>query len=220
MAETKPKKRKPRPKTGVMELTRAANTSEHAKKHNSPVIGMNGYNLEKGDNAKYMSLNIKLFNMPDIDMTDSKAVADRLTEFFNLYFEYDMKPTVSGMAMALNGHNRHWLGNVVNDRPTGGSGYTANLRPEVASLIKKAYAIMEQLWEQYMTGGKINPVTGIFLAKNNFNYVDKQEHVLTPNVEDKSTYDVQDIRNRYVAPSENPAISTGSTDGSEGGTEG
>lgn len=208
MAETKPKKRRPRSKTGMEEIIRATNNSAHAKKHNSPVIGMNGYDLKEGDNAKFMSLNIKLFNMPDIDMTDPDAVAERLTEYFNLYFEYDMKPTVAGMAMALNGHRRQWLTSVVNDRPIGGAGYHQNLRPEVATLIKKAYTIMEQLWEQYMTGGKINPVTGIFLAKNNFNYVDKQEHVLTPNVEDTSTYNVDEIRNRYVAP----AISTGGTD--------
>jgi hypothetical protein len=32
-----------------------------------------------------------------------------------------------------------------------------------------------------MTNGKINPVSGIFLGKNNFGYQDKQEYVLTPN---------------------------------------
>ena len=31
-----------------------------------------------------------------------------------------------------------------------------------------------------MSSGKINPVTGIFLAKNNFGYQDKQEYVLEP----------------------------------------
>lgn len=208
MSETKPKKRKPRPKTGMMELNRIANTSAKAKQKNSPVIAMNGYDLKEGDNAKFMKVNIQLFNMPDIDMTSSEAVIERLTEYFNLFFENDMKPTVAGMAMALNGHNRHWLSAVANDRPLGGRGQHANLRPEVASIIKKAYNMMEQLWEQYMTSGKVNPVTGIFLAKNHFGYVDKQEHVVTPNVEDTSTYNVDEIRNRYVAP----AISTGGTD--------
>ena len=32
-----------------------------------------------------------------------------------------------------------------------------------------------------MLNGKINPVSGIFLLKNNFGYQDKQEVVLTPN---------------------------------------
>lgn len=32
-----------------------------------------------------------------------------------------------------------------------------------------------------MLNGKINPVSGIFLMKNNFEYQDKSEVVLTPN---------------------------------------
>ncbi len=32
-----------------------------------------------------------------------------------------------------------------------------------------------------MQNGKINPVSGIFLMKNNFGYADKSEVVLTPN---------------------------------------
>jgi hypothetical protein len=32
-----------------------------------------------------------------------------------------------------------------------------------------------------MLNGKINPVSGIFLGKNNFQYVDKQDFVVTPN---------------------------------------
>jgi hypothetical protein len=37
------------------------------------------------------------------------------------------------------------------------------------------------MMEGYMQNGKINPVSGIFLMKNNFGYTDKQEVVLTPN---------------------------------------
>ena len=41
--------------------------------------------------------------------------------------------------------------------------------------------MLEALWEDYMQNGKINPVSGIFLGKNNFGYLDKQEYVVTPN---------------------------------------
>ena len=54
------------------------------------------------------------------------------------------------------------------------------------------------LWENYMQNGKINPVSGIFLGKNNFGYQDKQEHVLTPNVRPDSDYSADDIRKRYT----------------------
>ena len=48
-------------------------------------------------------------------------------------------------------------------------------------LIKKAYQILNMQMENYMQNGKINPVAGIFLMKNNMDYQDKSEVVLTPN---------------------------------------
>lgn len=49
------------------------------------------------------------------------------------------------------------------------------------SIILKAYDLLEELWEDYMLNGKINPVSGIFLGKNLWSYSDRQEMVLTPN---------------------------------------
>lgn len=168
---------------------------------NSPVIGMNGYDLEPGDNTKFLSLNIELFNMPSIDLHDEEAVAKRLEEYFALYAKYDTKPTVAGMAMAL-GMNRRTLIAIVNDYATGGSGYKTALPQEVALVIKKAHYLLENLWENYATNGKINPVTAIFLGKNNFGYQDKTEYVVTPNVH-QDNYDPDSIRQRYLIDSAN-----------------
>lgn len=165
---------------------------------NSPVIGMNGYDLEPGDNSKFLSLNLELFNLPDIDMHDVGAVSQRLNDYFAIYGKYDLKPTVAGMAMALNGMSRRTLWAIANDAPTGGAGYKTALPSEVANAIKKAYKMMENMWENYMTSGKINPVSGIFLGKNNFGYQDKTEYILTPNQQNDSDYDAEDIRKRYL----------------------
>ena len=67
--------------------------------------------------------------------------------------------------------------------------------------IKRAYNYMEILWENYMQNGKINPVSGIFLGKNNFGYQDKTEYVVTPNVNNDSDYNADDIRKRYLTDS-------------------
>lgn len=168
---------------------------------NSPVIGMNGYDLEPGDNTKFLSLNIELFNMPSIDMHDEEAVAKRLEEYFALYAKNDMKPTVAGMAMALNGMNRKTLWGITHDAPIGGRGNYSTLPQNVTHIIKKAYFLLENLWESYATSGKINPVTAIFLAKNNFGYQDKTEYVLTPNTQQDNNYDADDIRSRYLIDS-------------------
>lgn len=169
---------------------------------NSPVIGDNGLMLEKGDNAKIMSINIALFNMQDIDMTNAQAVTGRLGEYFALYEQADLKPTVAGMAIALNGMSRQTLTAIAHDRVTGSTGYKSALPPEVTATIKKAYKMMENMWETYMNSGKINPVSGIFLGKNNYGYQDKTEYVLTPNTQNDSDYDAEDIRQRYLIDSD------------------
>ncbi|MCQ4894932.1 DNA-packaging protein [Anaerotruncus sp. DFI.9.16] len=167
---------------------------------NSPVIGMNGYDLEPGDNTKYLTLNIELFNLEKIDLHDEEAVTRRLEEYFQIYAKYDTKPTVAGMAMAL-GMNRRTLIAIVNDYATGGAGYKTALPHEVALVIKKAYSLLEVLWENYSSNGKINPVMAIFLAKNNYGYQDKTEYVLTPNSQQDSDYDADSIRKRYLIDS-------------------
>jgi hypothetical protein len=57
---------------------------------------------------------------------------------------------------------------------------------------------LEALWEDYMQNGKINPVSGIFLGKNNFGYSDKQEYVLTPNTGEIEQRNVAEIEAKYA----------------------
>ena len=189
--EKKPVKKKGKPRGG-----------------NSPVIGDNGLMLEPGDNAKFMRVNMVLFNMEKIDMTDIDAVQSRINEFFMLYASNDMKPTVAGMAMALNMDRRRlW------EIKTGNKGIsTPDLPPCVQDTIKKAYNLMENLWETYMNSGKVNPVSGIFLGKNNYGYQDKTEYVLTPNQQSDNEYDADSIRERYIAADQQKKLTDGGND--------
>lgn len=193
--EKKPVKKKGKPRGG-----------------NSPVIGMNGYNLEPGDNTKFLTVNMALFNMEKIDMKDVDAVQERLNEYFKLYGQNDMKPTVAGMAIALNGMNRRTLWGIVNDAPLGGRGNLSTLPPPVTNSIKRAYFLLENLWETYMNSGKVNPVSGIFLGKNNYGYQDKTEYVLTPNQQNENEYDADSIRERYIAADQQKKMTDGGND--------
>lgn len=179
---------------------------------NSPVIGDNGMMLQEGDNAKFLSVQMALFQMENIDMENVEEVQKRLSEYFALYASQDMKPTVAGMAIALNGMSRRTLWAIVNDAPTGSSGYKTALPSEVARTIKKAYFLLENLWESYMNSGKVNPVAGIFLGKNNYGYQDKTEYVLTPNTRDESDYSPDEIRERYIAADKDKRLSQGGED--------
>ena len=162
---------------------------------NSPVIGDNGLQVAPGDNTKYLNLGMQLFNLPPIDLKDPEQVNNRLMEFFKIHADADMKPTVSGMGMAL-GLDRRRLWEIKT-----GNAKAYNLPTSVADSIKRAYEYMEILWENYMQNGKINPVSGIFLVKNNFGYQDKTEYVVTPNVNNDSDYNAEDIRARYLTDS-------------------
>ena len=156
-------------------------------------------NVEAGDNTKYVLLGAKLFNLPPIDLNDSQQVNDRLNEFFKIHADADMKPTVSGMGMAL-GLDRRRLWEI----KTGNFGTQkalADLPTLTKDSIKRAYEYMEILWENYMQNGKINPVSGIFLGKNNFGYQDKTEYVVTPNMNNDSDYDPAAIKARYTIDS-------------------
>ena len=164
-------------------------------------------NVAPGDNTKYVLLGAKLFNLPPIDLKDPEQVSNRLNEFFQIHAEADMKPTVSGMGMAL-GLDRRRLWEIKTGAKVGGTTPIDLPTPTLVS-IKRAYEYMEILWENYMQNGKINPVSGIFLGKNNFGYQDKTEYVLTPKVNDDSNYDADDIRKRYLSDSiDSPTLPT------------
>lgn len=165
---------------------------------NSPVIGDNGLQLEKGDNTKYLMVSIELANLPNIDLKDPVQVQERITEYFMIHARADMKPTVAGLGLALNGMDRRRLWEIKTGNKTSS---TPDLPTLTEDAIKKAYKMLENQWENYMNNGKINPVSGIFLAKNNFGYQDKTEYVVTPNVNNDSDYNADDIRKRYLTDS-------------------
>lgn len=191
--ENKPVKKKGKPRGGNNILTDSA------------------LNIDAGDNTKYLSLGMELFNLPAIDLKEPEQVVSRLNEFFEIHARYDMKPTVAGMGMAL-GLDRRRLWEI----KTGNFGTQKSLS-ELPTLtkdsIKKAYNYMEILWENYMQNGKINPVSGIFLGKNNFGYQDKQEMVLTPNTNNEPEYDVEAIKKRLSAPDTTILIEDGEDNG-------
>ena len=71
---------------------------------------------------------------------------------------------------------------------------------------------MENMWETYMNSGKVNPIAGIFLGKNNYGYQDKTEYVLTPNTQSDNDYDADAIRERYLAADQQKRLSDGGED--------
>lgn len=164
---------------------------------NKPSRGRGGKNnfpstqipdTQPGDNTKYLSLALAVRELPRIDISDPEQVRDRIKEYFTLCAEYDMKPTVKGFLNSLRiAKSTLW------------EWKQGNFRAEThQAIILEAYDVLEELWENYMQNGKINPVSGIFLGKNNFGYSDKQEYVVTPNTGGVDSVDVKTIEAKYA----------------------
>lgn len=130
-----------------------------------------GSTSQPGDNSRFVRHALASWNLPPIDISDAKQVADRIELYFHYCVENDRRPQVVGMCNWL-GINRQTLNewkNGVTRRETHGD------------IIKRAYGVIEEMWTDFMLYGKVNPPAGIFLAKNWFNYSDAQEIVVTPN---------------------------------------
>ena len=144
---------------------------------------------DPGDNSRFLRHALATMGMPPIDISDPKQVEERINWYFVHCVENDMKPAVLGLCNAL-GINKDTLLSWRNGE------FRANTHQAIAV---RAHRVLEELWEYYMENGKINPVSGIFLAKNLFGgYSDKQELVLTPNQSKLSDVDPATIEAKYA----------------------
>lgn len=143
---------------------------------------------DPGDNSKYLRHALTIREWPLIDISDPVQVENRINEYFTLCMADDIKPTVKGFLNALRvSKSTLWEWKQGN--------YRAGTHQ---AIICGAYDVLEEMWEHNMMNGKINPVTGIFLGKNNFGYADKQEYVLTPNQGQINPNDIKTIESKYA----------------------
>lgn len=143
---------------------------------------------EPGDNRKYITHSLRLADLPKVSMANTEEVRQRINEYFNICAEDDMKPSVAGLALALDVERSYlWM---LREGVKGKN-------PDVVNLLKKAVLILDNQMVDYMQNGKINPVSGIFLMKNSFGYTDKQEVVITPQSPLGDQKDTKAIEEKY-----------------------
>lgn len=146
---------------------------------------------EPGDNRKYLEHNLKMWNWPQVDMKKPENVLERVTLYFQTCADDDMKPSVAGLALAFGIDRRtlwKWINGIQSD-------FVAS---ESRVALKKAYIILNAQMENYMQNGKINPVAGIFLMKNNMGYQDKQEVVVTPTQQLGEQIPAETLEKKYL----------------------
>ena len=170
------------------------------KKAGNPAMSPDLYQaIDMTVQQNIMQQSLTLMNLPNIDLNDAEQVQERINYYFALVTGNGNRPTVAGLGLALNGMDRKRLWEIRTGNYGNTRGEVAALPKTVTDIIKKAYKTMEELWENYMQTGRINPVSGIFLGKNNFGYQDKQDVVITPN-NPESDYSAKDIADRYALP--------------------
>lgn len=148
------------------------------KRHRPDLANFGQENVEPGDNSRFIREARIAFDggmdrkpLPPIDISDPEQVKHRISEYLDFCEMNDKKP--SPIAMAA------WIGV---SRDTLNSWKRGECRGETHSdTIKKAMVLMEEIWYDMMQNGRINPASGIFLAKNMFGYKDVADVVVTPN---------------------------------------
>ena len=129
-----------------------------------------------------------LWTLDPVDIEDPQAVAERIQLFFEICAKNGKRPTVSSLCLAIGITEttfKNWYHGV----------YRASTHQAVAL---KAKMILESMWEDWMVEGKINPVAGIFLAKNHFEYKNETDivHTTKRSLGDDKTE--EDLRQKYM----------------------
>ena len=120
-------------------------------------------------------------------MENTSEVEQRISDYFRICSEDDIKPSVESLALAFD-VSRFVLYDWLNDR-TGNK-----LNKESKHTLQKAYNLINSYYAHMMNNGKINPVAGIFLLKNNMGYKDTTDYIITANQE--NNIGLSDIVNR------------------------
>lgn len=165
------------------------------RKRNRPDLAKFGEEYtEPGDNSRFVREARIAFDggmerkpLPPIDISDPEQVKRRISEYLDFCELNDKKP--SPIAMAA------WIGV---SRDTLNSWKRGECRSDTHSdMIKKALLLMEEIWYDMMQNGRINPASGIFLAKNMFGYKDVADVVVTPN-NPMQDMNAEDARKRLI----------------------
>ena len=157
------------------------------KKKKGVVAVQENFNGEPGDNTRFLRFALASWDLPPIDISDPEQVRERIGMYFNHCAENDRKPQVVGLCNWL-GISRDTMNSWVRGETRGGTH---------SDIVKRAVSMIEEQWADYMQNGKINPASGIFLAKNWYGYKDTSDVVITPN-NPMQDLDADEARKRLV----------------------
>lgn len=158
-------------KTGTELSTEQVQEVVKKRKPKNGLEVMKDFGAEPGENSRFIRFALASWDLPPIDISDPEQVKNRIGMYFEHCAQNDRKPQIVGMC--------NWLGisrQALNEWRNGEMRAATH-----GDIIKKACAFIEEMWADYMLNGKLNPASGIFLAKNWYGYKDVADVVVTPN---------------------------------------
>lgn len=150
---------------------------------------------EENENSKYLMHTMRFMGLESVDLHNPDMVRERVSMYFQACVEDDMKPTLMGCCVALGIGRKYFY--VLREGTQ-----STKIPKETIEILKKTSDMLNAQMEMYMQNGKINPVSGIFLMKNNYGYTDEQKLVVEPtqNLGDRVEQNVLDEKYRNALP--------------------
>lgn len=126
---------------------------------------------EESKTIKYTrhNMNLMAFHPLDLQLCSARDIEERCLDYFNMCSADDIRPSIAGFALAI-GISRSTLLSYIRGE--------TKCPLDVKCTLDRFYGALNAMIEDYMQSGVINPVSGIFLMKNNFNYSDTQNFVV------------------------------------------
>lgn len=155
------------------------------------------------NNQDTIAMVSEMLMWPAIDLADPDKVRQRVADYYDLCSRYNSKILVSGLCACL-GLTRHELIEWSKGKRTR---LSELLSPESAVILQNVVKMLEVAWESsFQNDGYRNPVTGIFLAKNNFGYKDESS-TLIKHEDAAQGLNRKELQAKYAAalPEEPPA---------------
>lgn len=149
---------------------------------------------QAGDNTKFLTHNLQVAALAPtkfpIQTATPEEVKERIRQYFELCAQNDVKPGVASLALAF-GISRNTFHEWV-------SGITKSVTKENREILNQAYQVLNAQMEDYMMNGKIHPVAGIFLMKNNMGYEDNKKLTVTNSDPLGDTVSEDVLREKYL----------------------
>lgn len=150
------------------------------------------YGVTNSEGAgKYIESALEMWDLPKIDINDADQVEERVKWYFRHCGEKELKPSVAGLAVALDVDRRtlcRWA-----------NGETRNDQPHCLTM-KRAINIILYNLEIYSQDGKMNPAIAIFLLKNHGGYTDQQQITLEAKQNNIESPQLADVMEEYALP--------------------